>query len=292
MKTPGKNPLAAALPLALGGATLAAAEIARRRYRDARLFCPSPEPENTWDPADYGIDRDSVERLRIPAGGRMTLDAWYCRAEHPRASGIFCHGNTGNLTTSADIVPHLIRAGLSILLFDYRGYGRSDGRASAGGIVRDGLAAARFHERLRPRELPSILYGFSLGGAVAAQVVRKHRFDGLILQSTFTSLEEITRVLHPTVPLHLLARGVFETIETVRGLDVPLLVLHGEDDEVAPCSMAHELAAACGTRKAIRVVPRGRHKDLYTREPELLTAEITKFLRTVEEESRRTSAKP
>jgi alpha-beta hydrolase superfamily lysophospholipase len=269
---------ASALPFLLGGVALAAFDIGRRVYRHTQIFCPDRDPLRTWDPADYGIPAGAVEEHWIDTPDGETLHAWYCRAEKPKASGVFCHGNTGNLTTSADVIPHLLNAGFSVLFFDYRGFGRSTGRASYRGVIQDGITAARFHDQIRPKEIPSILYGFSLGGGVAAQVVRRHPFDALILQSTFTSLPQITRVLFPRLPLHLFAGKLFDTIGVIRKLELPLLILHGTDDEVAPCWMAHQLHDSCPAPKRIHCVEGGLHKDIFERDPDALIWAVSQFI--------------
>jgi len=267
-----------ALPLILGGAALAAVDLGRRIYRHTQIFCPERAPLRTWSPADYGIPEHAVEEHWIDTPDGEVLHAWYCRAEKPKASGLFCHGNTGNLTTSADVIPHLLNAGFSVLFFDYRGFGKSTGRPSYRGVISDGITAARFHDTIRPQEIPSILYGFSLGGAVAAQVIRRHPFDALILQSTFTSLPQITRVLFPRLPLHLFAGRLFDTISVVRKLEVPLLLLHGTHDEVAPCWMAHEIHDACPSPRRIYCVDGGLHKDIFERDPDALIRAVSQFI--------------
>ncbi len=277
MRSRRKN-TAAALPFFVAGATMLAFDIGRRLYRHTQIFCPERAPLRTWDPVDYGIPADAVEEHWIDTPDGETLHAWYCRAKKPKASGLFCHGNTGNLTISADVIPHLLDAGFNILLFDYRGFGKSSGRPSYRGVISDGITAARFHDAIRPQEIPSILYGFSLGGAIAAQVIRRHPFDAMILQSTFTSLPQITRVLFPRIPLHLFAGRLFDTLSVVRRLEVPLLVLHGTHDEVAPCWMAHQLHDACPTPKRIHTVEGGMHKDIFERNPDALIWAVSQFI--------------
>jgi fermentation-respiration switch protein FrsA (DUF1100 family) len=262
----------------ISGAAVAALEVARRLFRNTQLFCPEDQPLKSWNPDDYGIPRERVTEHWMETPDGELLYGWYCRAENPIASGIFCHGNTGNLTTSAEVIPHLLDAGFSVLLFDYRGFGKSTGRPSLGGVVSDGITAARFHERLRPRDLPSLLYGYSLGGAIAAQVIRHHPFGGLILQSTFTSLPDVARVAFPRLPLHLVAGNFFDTVRAIRKLRVPLLVLHGAADEVAPCWMAHALYDSCATARRIHVVQGGLHKDLYLRDPGSVVWTIKRFV--------------
>lgn len=273
-----------ALPWLLGGAALAALELGRRLYRRSRIFDPHREPLRSWEPADYGIPGGTVEEMWIDTPDGERLHAWYCRAPNPKASGVFCHGNTGNLTKSADVIPHLLAAGLSILFFDYRGFGRSSGRASYRGVIADGVTASRFHDAIRPRDLPSLLYGFSLGGAIAAQVIRRHRFDALILQSTFTTLTALSRVMHPRVPMHLLSGRLFDTLRVIRKLDVPLLVMHGTADEVIPFSMAHEIFEACPSPRRMLIVDDALHKDMYERDSDSLVRGVSEFIAAVKDQ--------
>ena len=264
-------------PLLLGGATLVALDIARRLFRLTRLFCPTRQPISSWNPADYGIPRAQCEELWIESDDGELLYAWYCRARRPIASAVYCHGNTGNLTNTAHVMPHLLDSGINVLIFDYRGFGRSSGRPTMHGVIADALAVARYHEKIRPKNLPSILYGYSLGGAIAAQVMRHHSFDGLILQSTFTNLPDVTRVVFPRVPLHLLSGRLFDTIGVIRELRVPLLILHGKEDEVCPCWMAHSLFEACSSVKQMQLIEGGLHKDLWVRDADSLVWAVNRF---------------
>lgn len=272
-----KLPQSATKPVVVTAMAFLAIEVARRAIRRAQLFNPRREPETSWDPAAYGVARSQVEELWLETDDGEMLHSWYCRAENPVASAVFCHGNSGNLTTSAAMIPHLLSAGLNVLTFDYRGFGRSSGIPSLGGVVADGVSAARHHDEIKPEGLPSILYGFSLGGAVAAQVVQHHKFDGLILQSTFTNLRELARSVFPRVPLHLVAGDVFDTLRVIRTLDIPLLVLHGTDDETCPSWMGEDLYEACPSPKWIEIVEGGLHKDLFVRAPEKMIEALRNF---------------
>jgi fermentation-respiration switch protein FrsA (DUF1100 family) len=268
-----------ALPWLLSGAAVAALDVGRRYSRHTQIFEPAREPVRTWNPEDYGIPPGVTEERWIETPDGERLHAWYCRAPQPKASALFCHGNKGNLTISADLIPHLLTAGLSVLFFDYRGYGKSTGRTSYKGVLADALTAAHHHDTLRPKALPSILYGYSLGGAVAAQTIGKHPFDALILQSTFTSLADITRVLYPRLPMHLLAGDLFDTIGAIRSFEKPLLVMHGTADEVVPCSMAHKLFGSCpSTKKRIHLIDDALHKDMHVRDPDGLVWAVSQFL--------------
>jgi len=261
-----------------GGAAVAFLEIARRVFRHVQLFCPDREPLKTWNPDDYGIPRERVTEHWFETPDGEMLYGWYCRADNPVASGVFCHGNTGNLTKSAAAVGVLVQNGFNVLMFDYRGFGRSTGHPSFTGVIADGVTAARFHDEIRPKHLPALLYGYSLGGAVAAQVIRHHPFDGLILQSTFTSLPDVARAVWPRLPFHRLAGNYFDTRGSVSRMNVPLLVLHGSSDEVVPSWMAHALYDACAAKKDIHIVDGGLHKDLYERDAASVVAAIHRFI--------------
>lgn len=273
--------LTAAMPLMAGGVALAALDVARRLFREHQLFEPSPEPERTWNPADYGLEAARVEEVTIPTHDGQSLYGWYCRAEKPVASALFCHGNRGNLTVDAPLLPVLVGAGMNVLTFDYRGYGRSAGRVTIRGILADAVYAARTHDELRPAKLPSILYGNSLGGAVAAQTTKRHRFDGVVLQSTFTNLRDMARHTFPNLPMHLIAGTTFDTLSIVRRLDVPLLILHGTADEVAPCTMAHALYEHCPAPRWIRTIENGQHRDIHTLDRPAFEGALRDFLREV-----------
>lgn len=271
-----KNQLA--FPLLVSGATLATLELGRRLFRHLQLFCPEKNPVRTWDPSDYGLQRHRVDEMWIETDDGELLHAWYCHADRPIASALYCHGNSGNITKFADVMPHFVAAGINVLLFDYRGFGRSSGIPTLHGVVDDGVIAARFHEKIRPKNVPSILYGFSLGGAIAAQVIRHHSFDGLVLQSTFTTFPDIARQAFPKLPLHLFAGRIFDTLSVVRTLKVPLLVLHGTEDETCPCWMAHRIYdESTSPRKRIYAVEGGMHKDIYDKDCDNLVWIINQF---------------
>ena len=273
---------AVAAPLLIGGLTVMALDLGRRMFRRMQLFCPTRQPLASWNPEDYGVPPGRAEELWIETNDGEYLYGWYCRAENPVASALYCHGNTGNLTNTAFTIPHLLAGGVNVLFFDYRGFGRSTGTPSFNGIVDDGVAAARVHEKIRPKDVPSILYGYSLGGSIAAQVVRRHSFDALVLQSTFTNLPDITRVTFPRIPLHLVSGRLFDTLSIVGKLSMPVLIIHGASDEVCPCWMAHALHDGCtSAKKELLIIDGGLHKDLWLRDPDTLVRTIHAFARNV-----------
>jgi hypothetical protein len=260
----------------VGTAIAAGLEAARLAFRNWTLFRPDREPMISWDPADYGLDPGMVDEVHFSSPNGPALYGWYCRASRPIASVLLCHGNSGNLTRSAPNLPSLVDAGINVLTFDYRGFGRSQGRPTARGLLKDGVAAAVEHDRLRG-DLPSILYGYSLGGAVALQLTQLHAFDGMILQSTFTSLKQMARVRYPRFPFHLIAGREFDSLSRIRDVELPLILLHGTDDKSVPAWMGEQLFEACRSGKELVLVDGGAHTNLYAIAPERIVESIRRL---------------
>jgi fermentation-respiration switch protein FrsA (DUF1100 family) len=265
-------------------------ELSRRAFRRSQLFAPSREPLISWDPSDYGIPPEAVRQLELNRPGRKGLHGWYCTARNPVASVLFFHGNAGNLTNMAHMIAPLLDIGVNVLMFDYQGYGKSGGRPELRGVLEDGMAMARLHDQLRPYGVPSIAWGFSLGGAIASDVVTRIPFDGLILQSTFTSLRDMARLMFPGVAVHRLSGSVLDTMRALRQLDLPLLLLHGSADEVVPHAMSHQIFDAYRGPKTLRILEGRLHKDLFQPAPAEAVENVRQFLLSLP--SRRAGARP
>lgn len=262
LSKPARRPASLTLVIA-GGLIAAGVEGARVLFRNLTLFRPSRRPISSWNPADYGIDPACVSELRFESADGHELHGWYCRAGEPVASLLYCHGNTGNLTNSAPAIPALLAAGLNVFSFDYRGYGRSSGIPTVGGLIEDAIAAAEEHEKVRSNDLPSILFGYSLGGAVALQLSHRWRFDGLVLQSTFTNLRAMARHRFPRTPIHYVVGGEFDSIEAMRRVEVPTVVVHGSDDRTVPSWMGTKLFEASRHGRELVLVDGGAHTNLF-----------------------------
>jgi uncharacterized protein len=203
--------------------------------------------------ADITFDTEDGERLH----------GWWIRARAPLLGHVLlCHGNAGNI---ADRLPHvelLTSAGFDVLVFDYRGYGRSTGRPSEQGLYRDARAA--HGALLEQRDVdPSLIFylGESLGGAVALALALELSPTGLILQSTFTSVRDMARMHYWFIPPALVP-DAYPSLRLIRGLRAPLLVLHGERDEIVPVMHAEALMDAAPGRKRMQLFPGAGHNDL------------------------------
>jgi fermentation-respiration switch protein FrsA (DUF1100 family) len=162
------------------------------------------------------------------------LHGWFfpgtTNSPHSRQVIIVCHGNGGNISHRVDLCGTLLETGVSVLSFDYRGYGRSEGRPSEAGTYADAEAA---YDWLRGKGFAPehvIAYGESLGGGVATELAVRRPTGGLILQSTFTSIPAIGAELFPWLPVKWLSRIQYATSRKLPSIKVPVLVMHSKDD--------------------------------------------------------------
>lgn len=208
-------------------------------------------------PAHLGM---AFEEVRLRASDGPSLHAWWIPAEKPRGALILCHGNAGNMAHRIDKAVLFREMGLSVLLFDYRGYGTSEGAPSEEGTYRDMDAAVEYVQKVRGVPPSATLFwGESLGAAVALESAMRHPCSGLILESGFTSLPDMARAVYPLVPAFLV-RMRYESLRRIGGLTVPVLILHGPADEIVPYSMGRELFAAAPRTKRFSDL-RGGHND-------------------------------
>ena len=214
-------------------------------YFQRKILYPGvdmPPPRHASLPA--GAERIWVD---IENGGRV--EGWFLpgdgvSAENPGPAVMLAHGNGEFIENWADGVDGYLDRGVSVLLPEYRGYGRSDGEPTQKNITRDFV---EFHDRLADRpdvDGDRIVYhGFSLGGATLTSLARERKPKALILQSTFTRVKDMVAVPVPDA----LVADPYETIEVVSELDVPMLVVHGKSDRVVPYEQGERLAQAAGT---------------------------------------------
>ena len=224
------------------------------------------------------VTRAPFEDRWFDAGDGIRLHGWWLRAAPPATGHVLlCHGNAGNV---ADRAPHaklLAAAGLDVLLFDYRGYGRSAGRPGEAGTYRD-ARAARAALLSEPGVDPArVLYlGESLGGAVALELALEHPPAGLVLQSAFTSVRDIARRHYPIVP-GAMVPDAYPSLRLIRRLATPLLVIHGERDEIVPAEHGRALHDAAPEPKRLHVVADVGHNDLIAEAGEEWAAAVSAF---------------
>ena len=226
-----------------------------RALLEAMLFFPS---RTVTAPSEL-----AVEDLSIATEDGEELHGWWIAAPGPpRGHVLFCHGNAGNIASRAGYAHVLSRAGFDVLLFDYRGYGRSSGRPSEQGTHRDARAAlSALLGRTGVRPSRTLYLGESLGAAVALALALEAPPAGLILQSAFTSVRDMARFVMPLVP-RFVVPDAYPSLRLIGRLCAPLLVLHGEHDDVVPVAQGRALFAAAPEPKRIEVLAGAGHNDL------------------------------
>ncbi len=242
-----------ALTLALGYAAIV---FLAYLLQDRLLYFPSRML--TASPAHLGL---RFEPVSFDTEDGETLDGWWIPAEPERAVLLFCHGNAGNISHRLESVEVFHRLGLSVLLFDYRGYGQSTGRPSEAGLYRDGEAAWRYLTQTRRIDsLDVVLFGRSLGGAVATYLAAQHRTGALIVESAFTSVPDVAARHYPFLPVRALARSRFDNLGRIATVQTPLLVIHSRHDEIIPFEHGQRLFEAALSNKAFLEIE-GGHND-------------------------------
>ncbi len=233
----------------------------RKPLTDAMLFHPEPGQYRT--PAELGLH---FETLSIGAPDGVRTEAWWMPAPSATAAVVFFHGNAGTMAYRLENARALVDEGFSVLFPEYRGYGNSEGQPSERGLYLDGRAAVR-EARKRACELPLIVSGRSLGGAVAIDVATEadleDEIDGLIVESSFTSLPEIAGKTGIPFAGRLVAYS-FASEEKIAALRKPLLLVHGDQDELIPFEMCLRLrdAAKGAEWVTLHAVRGGTHNEI------------------------------
>ncbi len=224
------------------------------------LFLPDGKVSAT--PAQIGLAFSDVS-VTTEDGER--LHGWLVKAARARGTLLFFHGNAGNVSHRLESLRLFNRLGLDVFIVDYRGYGRSTGRPSEQGTYRDARAAWDWLVRERgesPRRI--ILFGRSLGAAVAVDLASEKRGAGLILESGFTSVPDLAAEIYPWLPVRLLSRFHYDSLSKIGRVGQPLLVLHSPDDEIVPYRHGRRLFEAASEPKRFQQMT-GGHNDGFLR---------------------------
>jgi len=226
------------------------------RVVDSMIFYPTPGAE--LRPEQLGLVGEDVF-LETEDGVR--IHAFWLPAQGADRALLFLHGNAGNASHRLPNAAALVSLGVSVLLLDYRGYGLSEGRPSEDGAYADARAGLRWlvEERGIP-ESRIVVFGRSLGGAVAVDLVQGRPVAGVILESTFTSLGGMASAIFGR-PVSALVRGRFDSASKIAALRAPLLSFHGDRDEIVPYALGRALFDAAPGSKAFETIEGAGHND-------------------------------
>jgi fermentation-respiration switch protein FrsA (DUF1100 family) len=239
------------------------------------LYLPNvPSRTLIMTPADAGMDFEDVS---IETDDGVTLHGWLVPAPGSRVL-LFFHGNAGNISHRLDSIRQFQTLGLSVLIIDYRGYGRSQGHPSELGLYRDAEAAWRYLTDFRGVHADDIVvFGRSVGGSVAARLAVQRHPLALIVESSFTSIPDIAQEIYPWLPARWLARLSHATVDYIRDVRCPVLVVHSRDDEIVPFHHGEDIFAAAPKPRRMLML-RGSHNDAYVRDEQTYIEGIRAFL--------------
>ncbi|MBT6345778.1 MAG: alpha/beta hydrolase [Nitrospina sp.] len=225
------------------------------------IFHPSRYPDGFWSPASEGV---LAQDIYFTAEDGVKLHGWFIPAENAVATLLWFHGNAGNISHRLDNIQRLARLNLNVFIFDYRGYGRSEGVPSEAGIYKDSQAAYDAVLRLDGVSVDTLfLFGRSLGGICAVQTAMNWPAKGLLLESVFTNSSDMARKIFPLIPLGWAMKSKLDAVSKVPHLRLPKLFLHGTDDEIVPYDMGRKLFDAAAEPKTFYSIAGAGHNDTY-----------------------------
>ena len=226
------------------------------------LFFPSKYPVGNWTPTDLRF-----EDVSFSAEDKTRLHGWYCPCENPRATVLIAHGNAGNVASRAPWLEYLqSQARVATFMFDYRGYGRSEGIPTVEGALLDAKAGrAKLRELARIEDSEMLLMGESLGGASVARLAAESAPRGLVLQSTFSSLKDVADVHYPKLSW-LVPSDKLDSVTQIARYHGPLLQSHGTADRTIPFGSGEKLFRAANEPKIFVKIPRADHNNWLTKD--------------------------
>lgn len=227
------------------------------------------EPYLTHHPSAFDGNKDwglppNTEEIWFTTADNLKLNAWFLHAPQPsKGTVLYSHGNGGNLTFVRGVAQDLVQHGLDVFIYDYRGYGRSEGSIpSEAEMYADGDAAYEFLTKTRgiPAEKLAI-YGLSLGTTVSTEVASQRSCGALVLEAPLSSASDMASTMLPILPraLHWIGKNKFESERKISSVKCPVLIAHGDADEMIPTEQGRKVFAAANEPKKLMIVPKGKH---------------------------------
>ncbi len=248
-------------------------------FQSRMIYYPElPSRELLSTPAQIGLEYESVY---MNTADGLRLHGWFLPARGARKVLLFCHGNAGNISHRLDSLKLFHDLGLNVLIFDYRGYGRSQGKPSEQGTYDD--AEAVWNHLTQERDFAAqdiIVFGRSLGAAIAAELAARHPPGALILESGFISVPDLASDLYPWLPVRWLARFSYNTRAYLGAVSSPVLVAHSRDDEIIPFKHGEKLFTIANELKRFLEL-RGGHNDGFYVSQTIYVKGLSDFLKEI-----------
>jgi hypothetical protein len=241
-------------------------------YEKKGIYFPVREIDIT--PKDIGLEFEDVYFF---SSDGAKLNGWYIPTKGSRATLLFCHGNAGNISHRIEAIDMFCSIGLDVFIFDYRGYGRSQGSPTEKGLHADAHAAYTYLiDKRKLNEGTIVVYGKSLGANVAVELCSKIRPAALISESAFTSALEMGKKLFPFLPIKWFITIKYDALSKIKDITVPKLIIHSEDDEIIPFHQGRKLFEASPEPKEFYPM-RGGHNEAIFQEKEDFVNKIDAF---------------
>jgi len=226
------------------------------------IYFPAKYPEGNWQPMEtYGV---KAEDCYFKTEDSVQLHGWFVHSDSSAVTMLWCDGNAGNITHRLDNIKRLLDLKINIFIFDYRGYGRSEGEPDEEGLYLDAKAAYGYlltRKEIDPEKI--VFFGRSLGTAVAVDLALHRKCIGLILESAFTTAKDMAKEIMPFIPAHLIIKSKFDSFSKIKNIHVPLLVIHGNEDDTIPFELGKKLFEAANEPKYFYEIPGASHNDTY-----------------------------
>jgi fermentation-respiration switch protein FrsA (DUF1100 family) len=228
-------------------------------FVESQVFFPDTTIEQT--PLDLDLP---FEDIWFTSGDSVRLHGWLVPASSLKHLLLFCHGNAGNISHRLDNVRLLHNRGISVFIFDYRGYGRSQGHISEKGFYQDSEAAYEVARKWAGQNgAKLVVFGRSLGGIAATHLGATKKCDGLILESTFTNMGAMARAHYPLPFAETLLKHRLNALDEIVQVRVPILFFHGDQDKIVPIKLGRKLFKAAPNPKEFVILPGAGHNDTY-----------------------------
>jgi fermentation-respiration switch protein FrsA (DUF1100 family) len=248
-------------------------------FDGALIFYPSHFPEGNW--TTEGRGPCSAEDVFFTAEDGVKTHAWFLKNEASDKVLVYYHGNAGSIADRFEWGCQLTESGASVLMVEYRGYGKSAGKPSEKGFYQDLEAVWIWLTGVAGFSAQDIvLYGKSLGGAVATELALRHGPGALILQSTFTSIPDMAAKIFPGVPKFLVPTKM-ESLKKLPKIDCPVMIIHSQQDEIVPFAMGQSLAREAKNLHAVAHYKGYGHNDLVMGKGEEIVSHIRDLLGSI-----------